>query len=89
MAKSKMLVVTSISYSEIKKGDYIQIEGDKNFYTVVQHGQSFHLIPIDLKSVKRINYFDINKPEILNVYDGKNGNCKLHKLQQGEAIENE
>ena len=89
MKKSKMLTVTSIAYSEVKKGDYVKIEGFEGFFTVVPHGQTIHLIPIDLKAVKRFNIYDINKPNILDVYDGKNGDCKLHRLREGEAIENE
>ena len=86
MKKSKMLTVTSIAYSAVKKGDYVKLEGYEGFFTVVQNGQTFCFIPINLNKVIRFNVFNINKPNILDVYDGKDGNCKLHRLREGEAV---
>ena len=72
-------IVTSISYTDVKKGDFVQLINDNKTYVVIPHGQVYHLIPIDLKSQKQVNMYDIHKPEIMNIFDGKNGNCKMRR----------
>ena len=79
MSKAATKIVTSISYTDVKKGDFVQLINDNKTYVVIPHGQVYHLIPIDLKSQKHVNMYDIHKPEIMNIFDGKNGNCKMHR----------
>lgn len=79
MSKAATKIVTSISYTDVKKGDVVELKGDSKMYVVFQHGQNYHLIPIDLKNQKHVNMYDIHKPEIMNIFDGKNGNCKMHR----------
>lgn len=73
------IVANSISYSEIKKGDVVKLQGDNNTYVVFQHGQTYHLVPIDMTHQKHVNMYDIHKPEIQDVFDGKTGKCKIHR----------
>lgn len=77
--KITRIVTSSISYEEIKKGDVIQLQGDNKTYVVFQHCQTYYLIPIDMKNQKKVYMFDIHKPEIVNIFDGKNGHCKIHR----------
>ncbi len=79
MSKAATKIVTSISYTDVKKGDVIQLQGDSKSYVVFQHRQNYHLLPIDLEHQKVYNIYDIHKPEIINIFDGKNGSCKMHK----------
>lgn len=74
--------VAHIDYSNIKKGDIIQVEGHDKTYVVIKHGQTYHLIPINIHGddVVKINEYDIYKPCIKVIYDGKNGNAKFIKL---------
>ena len=71
----------NIPYDNIKKGDVVKLENSDLFYVVFQHGQCYHLIPICMNDPDKIvvNIYDIHKPTIKGIYDGKNGNCKFIK----------
>ena len=69
-----MEVVESISFSDIKLGQFIQIENDDKTYVVVQHGQMYHLMPVALDKQVVVGFYDVKKPRILKLFD-KNGNC--------------
>lgn len=74
--------VSEINYTDIKKGDVIMVEGHDKTYVVIQHGQTYHLIPINVNGddVIKVNIYDIYKPIIKTIYDGKNGNAKFIKI---------
>lgn len=78
----KTQYVSHIDFSSIKKGDIIQVEGHDKTYVVIQHGQTYHLIPINIngKDVVKINMYDIYKPTIKVIFDGKNGDAKFIKI---------
>ena len=78
----KAQIVSEIHYSDIKKGDIIQVEGHDKTYVVIQHGQTYHLIPININcnDVIKINMYDIYKPTIKVIFDGKNGDAKFIKM---------
>lgn len=67
--------VKSIGYMEIKSGQYITLEDDNKTYCVIKHGQTYHLLPVDLKNIKRVGMYDLNQPKIKAVYNAKNGNA--------------
>ena len=77
--KITKIVTSSISYEEIKKGDIVEFMDDNKQYVVIPHGQTYHLIPIDMKNKKEVYFYSVKKPEIKNIYDGKNGHCKIHR----------
>lgn len=89
MSKAATKIVTSISYTDVKNGDIVELKGDGTMCVVFQHGQNYHLIPLDLKHQKVCNIYDIHKPEIINIYDGKNGSCKMHKDEHIMNIDEE
>ena len=78
----KTQCVSHIDYSSIKKGDIIQVEGLDKTFVVIQHGQVYHLIPINIngEDVIKINMYDIYKPTIKYIFDGKSGNAKFFKV---------
>ena len=86
----KCEIVNHIYYENIKKGDIVKFKGHDKFYVVIQHSQTYHLIPININGpdVIRVNIFDIFKPEIEAIFDGKNGNAKF-MLNSEEVKENE
>ena len=67
--------VSSIGYMEIKSGEYITLMDDNQTYCVIKHGQTYHLLPVDLKNIKHVGMYDINQPKIRAVFNAKNGNC--------------
>lgn len=67
--------VKSIGYMEIKSGEYITLMDDKKTYCVIKHGQTYHLLPVDLKNIRRVGMYDLNQPKIKAVFNAKNGNC--------------
>ena len=76
--------VHEIYYQDIKKGDIITIEESKRTFVVIQHGQMYHLIPIDINGpdVIKVNIYDLYKPKITNIFDGKNGYCKFIRIEE-------
>lgn len=77
--KITKIVTSSISYEEIKNGDVVQLQGDNKTYVLFKYCSAYYLVPIDLTNQKSFNKDDIYKPEIINVFDGKNGHCKIHR----------
>lgn len=77
--KITKIVTSSISYEEIKNGDVVQLQGDNKTYVLFKYCSVYYLVPIDLTNQKSFNKDDIYKPEIINVFDGKNGHCKIHR----------
>lgn len=73
MKKEILERVEKIYFSDIKTGQFITLENDPNSYVVVQKGQSYMLIPIDLKRCKRVGIYDVVKPTITNVFSAKTG----------------
>ena len=67
--------VSSIGYMEIKSGEYITLKDDNKTYCVIKHGQTYHLLPVDLKNIKHVGMYDLNQPKIRAVFNAKNGNC--------------
>ena len=67
--------VSSIGYMEIKSGEYITLKDDNKTYCVIKHGQTYHLLPVDLKNIKHVGMYDLNQPKIKAVFNAKNGNC--------------
>lgn len=67
--------VKSIYYSEVKSGQYITLADDNKTYCVIQHGQTYHLLPVDLKNVKKVGFYDLEQPKIKAIFNAKNGNC--------------
>ena len=67
--------VKSIYYSEVKSGEYITLKDDNKTYCVIQHGQTYHLLPVDLKNIKHVGFYDLEQPKIKALYNAKNGNC--------------
>lgn len=67
--------VKSISYAEVKSGQYITLKDDNKTYCVIQDGETYYLCPIDLKNTKYVYMYDINKPKIKALYNAENGNC--------------
>ena len=69
-----------IPYQNIKKGDVV-LEGSSKTYVAIKHDQIYHFIPIVVNSpdVVKVNEYDIHKPSIKTIFDGKNGNAKFIK----------
>ena len=69
--------VKSISFLEVKSGEYITLndEDDNKTYCVIQHGQTYHLLPVDLKNIRHVYMYDLNQPKIKAIFNAKNGNC--------------
>lgn len=59
--------VKEIHLSEIKRGQFIQLENGK-CYCVVKRGQDYKLIPVVLNEVETINQYSIHQPKILCVF---------------------
>ena len=80
--------VKSISFLEVKSGEYITLndEDDKKTYCVIKHGQTYHLLPVDLKNVRHVGMYDLKQPKIKAIFNAKNGNCI--KVVSEEAKEN-
>lgn len=79
--------VTHIGLSEIKNGQFIQLENDK-LYVVVKRGQTYKLIPIVLSDVIEYNQYAIKQPKILRVFKASNGDCiKMLDEKGGETNE--
>lgn len=78
----KVQCVSHIDYSSIKKGDIIMVDGIDKTFIVIQHGQTYHLIPINIdgEDVIKINMNDNYKPTIKYIFDGKSGNAKFFKV---------
>lgn len=70
-----------IPYQNIKKGDVVVLEGSSKTYVAIKHGQVYHFIPIVVNSpdVVKVNEYDIHKPSIKTIFDGKNGKTKFIK----------
>lgn len=67
--------VSSISFNEVKNGQYIKLENDERTYCVIKQGQTYHLLPVDLKNVKYVYMYSINRPKIKALFNGKNGDA--------------
>lgn len=78
--------VSSISFNEVKNGQYIKLENDERTYCVIKRGQTFYLMPVDLSNVKQINMYSINQPKIKALFNGKNGDTI--KIVSEEAKDN-
>lgn len=82
-------IVSRIDFSDLKPGEFLQIEG--KHYAYVKQGMGYKLIPIDLSNVKEVSSFDIHKPTIERVFK-TNGNCRLvleEPLPEEEEIDDE
>ena len=72
----KCEVVDNINISDVKTGQFIQI--DKKKYVVVLYRGNYKLIPIALNEV--IN--NIDSMIITDVFNAKNGDCIKHKIEK-------
>ena len=61
--KPVMEVVESISFTDIKLGQFIQLENDDKTYVVVQHGQMYHLMPVALDKQLVVCFYDVKKAQ--------------------------
>lgn len=79
MAQRKYEIVNHINFSDVKQGQFITLENDKNKYCVFKRGQEYILVKVILDDLKKINMYDIHQPIITNIFDGKTGSCIKHR----------
>lgn len=92
MARKQCELVSNIYLSEVKPGQYIQLETDDGkleLYVVSKTGQDYRLIPIDIKNIVTINMYSIHQPVIINLFDAKTGNCLKHKIEKEGSEEDD
>lgn len=73
--------VKNIYLSEVKRGQFIQLENGK-CYCVVKRGQDYKLIPVVLSEVETVNQYSLNQPKILSLFK-ENGDC-IKMLEEEE-----